>query len=92
MDNTISRAPRPISAARFQPGEVDGYPRLTCFPFQGVIINGDNEGVTEFVDVIQREDVRIKKDTPILTNPQKVLRNSTFDVDIMLLYVILCLL
>jgi hypothetical protein len=29
-----------------------------------VIINGDNESINEFVDVIQREDVRAKQDTP----------------------------
>jgi len=29
-----------------------------------VIINGDNESINEFVDVIQREDVRVKQDTP----------------------------
>jgi hypothetical protein len=29
-----------------------------------VIINGDIESINEFVDVIQREDVRVKKDTP----------------------------
>jgi hypothetical protein len=29
-----------------------------------VIINGDNESINEFVDIIQREDVRVKKDTP----------------------------
>jgi hypothetical protein len=28
-----------------------------------VIINGDNESINEFVDVIQREDVRVKQDT-----------------------------
>jgi hypothetical protein len=29
-----------------------------------IIINGDNESINEFVDVIQREDVRVKKNTP----------------------------
>ena len=29
-----------------------------------VIINGDSESINEFADVIQREDVRVKKDTP----------------------------
>jgi hypothetical protein len=29
-----------------------------------VIINGDNEDINEFVDVIQREDVRVNQDTP----------------------------
>ena len=29
-----------------------------------VIINGDSESIDEFVDIIQREDVRVKRDTP----------------------------
>ena len=29
-----------------------------------VIINGDSDSITEFLDVIQKEDIRIKQITP----------------------------
>jgi len=42
-----------------------------------VIINGDNESINEFVDIIQREDLRVKKDTSAQGSKHQFLESST---------------
>jgi acylphosphatase len=46
-----------------------------------VIINGDNESINEFVDVIQREDVRVKQDTPKTYRVSELKENLGPEID-----------